>query len=47
MGHDRLNNRQNKAELAIALLKKGIPIDLVAETSGLSIEILQKLQEKE
>ncbi len=38
--------QEEKQIIAIALLKKGIPIDLVAETSGLSIEILQKLQQK-
>jgi predicted transposase/invertase (TIGR01784 family) len=38
--------QEEKQFMAIALLKKGIPIDLIAETSGLSIEILQKLQQK-
>jgi predicted transposase/invertase (TIGR01784 family) len=38
--------QEEKQVMAIALLKKGIPIDLVAEISGLSIETLLKLQQK-
>jgi hypothetical protein len=41
---DRLAPRPSRIN-AIALLKKGIPIDVIAETSGLSIETLLKLQQ--
>jgi hypothetical protein len=42
--NDRLAPRPSRIN-AIALLKKGIPIDVIAETSGLSIETLLKLQQ--
>jgi predicted transposase/invertase (TIGR01784 family) len=38
--------QEEKENMAIALLKKGVPIDLIAETSGLSIETLLKLEQK-
>lgn len=38
---------EGRAETAIALIKKGLPMDLVAECTKLSLETLKKLAKQE
>jgi predicted transposase/invertase (TIGR01784 family) len=43
---EQKGRQEEKRDMAIALLKKGVSIDIIAQASGLSIEILEKLQQK-
>jgi predicted transposase/invertase (TIGR01784 family) len=43
---EQKGRQEEKRDMAIALLKEGVSIDIIAQASGLSIEILEKLQQK-